>query len=314
MMRPHLRGIPTNAHGPGVTATWLCAGGTLLSSGGRGTLVEQLLPGDDVSLCGGGVGQVRWVGRLRLSVTELGNRPSLWPVQIVAGALGDGMPATAVLPECILEVPGCVPVAAKWLVDGVLLHRPVPNVPLDIFTLVFDGQGAPAGHCQADGQPPPRPDDADLFAVRRHLAARAGRATGLLRGSLDAVDGHGVAGWAYDEATPAGAVAVEVIEDGVVLPPVVAEMFRADLGAAGIGDGRHAFHVAFDPPLDRRRRHLVRVRRALDGSDLPGSPALLDGAAGVVPLLHEFADIATLRPAVEAAMRALAARLESAAG
>jgi len=54
----------------------------------------------------------------------------------------------------------------------------------------------------------------------------------------------------------------------------------------------------------------VRVRRALDGAELPGSPALLDGAAELVRLLDGFADIATLRPAAEAAVRVLAARLE----
>jgi|GEM_PF-4976266 len=309
-------------------ATWLCTGGTQLAgplSMGRCRPVEhgavpviaqrigQLVPGDEVPLRGGGVGRLGWVGRLRLSTAELASRPALWPVQIAAGALGDGSPAAEALPECLLELPGCVPTAAKWLVDGLLLHRPAPTAPLDIFSLVVEGHGAPEGLCQGDGPPAPRPDDAALFAVRRHLADRAGVVPGPLRGSLDALDNQRVGGWVADGGTLARVVAVEVMVDGVALPPVVAEMFRADLAAAGIGDGRRAFHVAFEPWLGRRHRHLVRVRRALDGADLPGSPALLDGAAELMPLLDGFADIATLRPAVETAVRALAARLEDAA-
>ncbi len=298
-------------------ATWLCAGGTVLSrrGGGRGRAVpvEQLQPGDELCLRGSGVARLGWVGRLRLSTAELASQPALWPVQIAAGALHDGAPAAMVLPDCLLEVPGGAPTAAKWLVDGLLLRRPPPTAPLDIFSLVVDGPGEPDGPCQADGQPAPRPDDAGLFAVRRRLADRAGIVPGPLRGSLDALDGRLIDGWVADETDSARAVAIEVMVDGVASPPVVAELFRADLAAAGIGDGRHAFHVTFDPALDRRRHHLVRVRRALDGADLPGSPALLDGAAGVGTLLQGLADVAALRPAAEAAVRALAVRLEAAA-
>ncbi len=290
--------------------TWLCTGGTLLTRRGRAVPVEQLVPGDHVLLRGGGLGRLDWIGRLRLSTAELASRPALWPVRIAAGAPDDRSPAAVSLPDCMLELPGYAPIAAKWLVDGLLLHRPAPNGPLDIFSLMVEGQAAPEGLCQLDGQPAPRPDDAALFAARRHLAARAGVVPGQLRGSLDALDGQRVGGWVADDGAPARAVAVEVMVDGVVVPPVVAEMFRADLAAAGIGDGRRAFHVAFDHVLDRRHRHLVRVRRALDGADLPGSPALLDGAAKLVPLLDGFPDISTLRPAAEAAVRALAARLE----
>jgi len=194
-----------------------------------------------------------------------------------------------------------------------LLHRPAPTAPLDIFSLVVEGHGAPEGLCQADGPPAPRPDDAALFAVRRHLAARAGVAPGPLRGSLDAVDGQRVGGWVADGGDLARVVAVEVMVDGVALPPVVAEIFRTDLAAAGPARDRRPRGTPAAHPRCRRHRHLVRVRRALDGADLPGSPALLDGAAELMPLLDGFADIATLRPAVETAVRALAARLEDAA-
>lgn len=294
-------------------ATWLCTGGTLLSARGRAMPVEQLVPGDAVRLRGGGSGRLDWVGRLRLSTAELASRPALWPVRIAAGALGDGAAATVALPECLLEVPGCPPTAVKWLVDGLLLHRPAPTAPLDIFSLVVEGQCAPEGLCQADSAPAPRPDDAALFALRRHLVARAGVVPGPLRGSLDALDAQRVGGWVADDGNPTRAVAIEVMVDGTALPPVVAEMFRTDLAAAGIGDGQRAFRIEFESALDRRRRHLVRVRRALDGADLPGSPALLDGAAEVGKLLDVFADVAVLRPAAEAAVRALAARLEAAA-
>jgi hypothetical protein len=62
-----------------------------------------------------------------------------------------------------------------------------------------------------------------------------------------------------------------------------------------------------EPPLDPRRRHLVRVRRALDGADLPGSPALLDAAVGLGAVLEGMDDSDALREAA----RALAARIEA---
>jgi hypothetical protein len=298
--------------------TWLCTGGTDLRTPAGPVRAESLAPGSVVATRDGAMVPVAWIGRLHLTLRELAGQPELWPVHIAAGALAEGWPATdaRVLPDIVLEVPGFAPAAAKWLVDGAGLSRPPPAAPLDVFTLVLDGDQAPHGMClPADTPPPPRPDDAPLFALRRHLADRTGGAAGALRGSLDAVGPHEVAGWIADEDAPGRPVAIEVTVDGRVIPPIMADRLRADLLQAGIGDGRRAFRHPFTPPLSRASHHLIRVRRAVDGADLPGSPALLDGAPRSLPaLLDRMGEAAALRPACEALVRALAARIGDAAG
>ena len=168
--------------------------------------------------------------------------------------------------------------------------------------------GTPAGLCLRDGTgEQPRPADTVLLAARRALAARAGIAPGPLLGSVDAAIADRLAGWADDGS--GHPVALELAVDGVTAPPVLAGQLRDDLTAAGIGDGRRGFTTLLDPPLDPRRRHLLRVRRALDGAELPGSPVLLDAVVTLTALLDAMPDDAEMRQAGETAARAVAARL-----
>ena len=292
--------------------TWLCAGGTRLATPQGTIAVERIVPGMMLAARDGGTLVAGAVGRIQLSAAELAARPALWPVRVAAGALADGVPAadTVVLADQPLGVAG---VAAKWLVNGLTLDRAVPVAPLDVFSLSLDGAGVPAGAmCLGDDLgPSPRPDDTVLLAARRDLAARAGPAFGLpagaLLGSIDAVTGHQLEGWADDGS--GRPVALELVIDGITSPPVLADRPRDDLAAAGIGDGRRGLVVMLDPPLDPRRRHLLRVRRALDGADLPGSPILLDAVATLPALLDALPTDAARRLAVQAAARAVAARL-----
>ena len=290
--------------------TWICTGGTLLATGDRAIPVERLLPGAMLAAVEGAALVVVSVGRMRLSVPELAARPALWPVRLAAGALADGVPAadTTVLPQQILAIPGLPSMAARWLVDGAALQQGEPTAPLDVYSMELDGDGTPAGgHCVRGGvAPDARPDDRALREVRAHLAARAGLLPGALLGSIDAVDAAGLEAWADDGS--GRPVMLELVIDGVVSLPLLANRRRDDLAAAGFGDGRRGFLVAFDPPLDPRRSHLVRVCRALDGADLPGSPVLRDIAAGVAPLLDATAGVA-MAGGIAAAARSVAARI-----
>src|SRR5262249_15521208 len=54
-----------------------------------------------------------------------------------------------------------------------------------------------------------------------------------------------------------------------------ADQFRSDLLGAGLGKGQHGFVVRGLSSLFPFSRHRVRVRRATDGVDLPGSPVWL---------------------------------------
>lgn len=288
-------------------ATWLCVGGSRLRTPDGAVAVERLLPGTVLATEDGGTAAVGAVGRIRLSVAALLARPALWPVRIAAGALGPGVPDgdVVVLADQALAVAGCAAVAAKWLVNGTTLCRPVPQAPLEVFSLALPA--APAGvFCVPDGaQQQGRPDEAMLRSLRRRLADGA---AGGLAGSLDEVGARRVAGWADDGS--GRPVALELEVDGVAAPPLVAGLARADLAAAGIGDGRRGFALALEPALDPRRRHQLRLRRAVDGADLPGSPALLDAAAAIGAVLAALPGDAAARAAVEAACRVVAGRLE----
>ncbi len=243
--------------------------------------VERLRPGDVVLGADGGVVRVGQVGRLRLSAEELAGREAVWPVHLADGRV--------VLPG--VAVGGAVGgIAAMWLVDGGAVRRPVPGEGLDIYSLELEG--APGGGvCALAGAPAGRPGDLEVFAARRGVAAGEG---GALVGSIDVLGRAGVEGWASDGS--GRPVALELVVDGVAGVPFVADGARADLAAAGFGDGRRGFARRLELGAGH---HLVRVRRAVDGVDLPGSPALIEAAPGVAAVLaawpRDAAGLALLR-------------------
>lgn len=103
-------------------------------------------------------------------------------------------------------------------------------------------------------------------------AAGGARNSRACRGRLDLVRHDLIEGWAQDEIHPRAPLRLNVIADGRILFEVLADQFREDLRAGGIGEGRHAFSVPVNPALSRTDRHRIEVRRADDGRPLPGSP------------------------------------------
>jgi hypothetical protein len=289
----------------------LCAAGTTLPTA-RGAVPAERLAVGDVLLADGARHDVRWVDRTVFAPAWLAGRPEFWPVRIAAGALADGLPArdAVVLAFQPLAVPGFAAVAAQWLAGLPGIARPAPTERLDILALHLDPPLPAAALATLWGlcprAPVPRPADDALFALRRHLAARAGLAPGVLRGRLDRVGTDLVSGWAEDGS--GHPVAVEIVVDGVPRPPVAASRHRADLEQAGVAGGRAAFRIPLDPPLPRGAAHLLGVRRAIDGADIPGSPVLLPDAARPAALVAAL-PAAEARAVVEAQVRHLAARL-----
>jgi O-antigen biosynthesis protein len=92
-------------------------------------------------------------------------------------------------------------------------------------------------------------------------------------GSLDRADPTEISGWAWDPAFPDVAIEIEILDDDVVVLKVCADQLRSDLVQAGAGSGRHGFFLKNLAGVFPLSRHRVRVRRAADGMDLPGSPA-----------------------------------------
>lgn len=62
-----------------------------------------------------------------------------------------------------------------------------------------------------------------------------------------------------------------VLVNGAIVGQIVAEDYRPDLRAAGIGDGRHAFNFALPKDLGFGADHRIEVRREIDWSVVDGA-------------------------------------------
>ena len=99
----------------------------------------------------------------------------------------------------------------------------------------------------------------------------------MRRGHLDAVTRQGIAGWAWDPDEPDTPVVIILTADDKVIGRVLANQFRPDLKAAGIGNGRFGFDFRH-PSLSLGRRYVIGARREVDGSHLLGSSAVLEAS------------------------------------
>jgi hypothetical protein len=133
----------------------------------------------------------------------------------------------------------------------------------------------------------PRVEDGDeLEAVRRRLNGRAARLTPegtvapapVLRGHLERVTRHQIAGWAFEPGDPGTRVTLSVLANGVEIGRVIADRHRPALEAAGVGDGGHAFQFHLPRAFAEDRAHEIEIWRTADWTALPGSPVRLDPA------------------------------------
>lgn len=109
----------------------------------------------------------------------------------------------------------------------------------------------------------------------------------MLRSFLDEVSRNRIAGWAQDDAQPNAPLRLLILVNDTLVARVLANRHRPDLAAAGIGDGRHGFRFDFPDGLASSGRYVVRVCREADGSDLEGSPAVLEPAQPLDGLAYE---------------------------
>jgi hypothetical protein len=94
-------------------------------------------------------------------------------------------------------------------------------------------------------------------------------------GMLDVITEDGwVEGWAWYPAARAHRVAIEILVDGVVAGSTLAALHRADLAAAGIGDGNYGFSFALPYEIVARARESMVAVRERDSSQVLGAPRL----------------------------------------
>lgn len=297
---------------PPDNAPCYCTGTSIRTDRGD-VAVEQLAVGDRVVTAGGLRRPIRWIGRR--TYPGLSALPSVRPVRIRAGALHDGVPARDLLvsPDHAVWLDGLF-VAAGHLVNGTSITRGEPVRDLTYWHVELDGhdllmaEGVPAeSFLPAPGirglfdspdtgvtamAPPPYAPRTELgpelAALRRRLIRRAGASSapghpGAVRAWLDrcALRADGalrVAGWAHDAAQPEAPVCLDIVVDGTIVAVTVAAEYRADIAAAGVGDGRHGFDLGVQAALAPGVPHVVEVRRSADETVIC---AMATDAAGV---------------------------------
>ncbi|WP_267353427.1 MULTISPECIES: Hint domain-containing protein [unclassified Methylobacterium] len=290
---------------PASNAPCYCTGTRILTDHGE-VAVENLAIGDRVVTAAGALHPIRWIGTRSYIGRFANTNPAILPVCVKAGALADGIPSRDlwVSPDHALSLDGVL-IPAEHLVNGSTIVKADTVESVTYWHIELDShdvllaEGAPAESFVDDGgraifhnaasyrtlypHQPTWPVAAvycaervtsgyALEAVRRRLAIRAGlpvapmRVFGELLGHLDLCDGMRVTGWAQDLAHPDGPVCLDVVVDGTVVALACAEVYRADLEAAGIGNGCHAFDLALPRPLTPEAAYTVEVRRSADGA------------------------------------------------
>ena len=279
---------------------------TRIATPGGEVAVEVLRSGDEV-VTKEGNRRIKWIGRSDYDGWFLGSNKLMLPVTFAPGALGDGMPVRPLTVSpghgvCL----GDVLVPAWRLVNGVSVTQ-VPregqvsylHIELDQHGLLLSGgawsesfyaetprswfQNAAEYFILYPGEevlgPPclPRVEDGvALQALQHFVNSRAGLAplregTGPLRGAIEHL-GQGIcAGWAQSSDAPDVPVTLLVMRGGEILVRVVANRYRPDFYARGLGSGCHGFVLL----LPEGEQGEITVRRALDGAVLPMAGAAL---------------------------------------
>ena len=285
--------------------------GTRIATRSGETPVEELSIGDEIMTASGKLRPIKWIGRRSYGGRFIVGRKDILPVCFKAGSLGDGLPRRDlwISPHHAMYLDGVL-IEARDLVNGISIVQADEVESVEYFHVELDShdvilaEGAPSETFVDDdsrgmfhnaqeyallypdeASPPtrycaPRLDEGfEVEAIRRRLAQRAGllpvqqhAQAGKLRGYIDAASTAAIEGWAQDIDHPDAPVCLDFYADGRLIGRTLANRYREDLAAAGIGDGRHSF--VFVPPDGMRlAAGSVEVVRTLDGM----RPAQWDG-------------------------------------
>jgi hypothetical protein len=232
-------------------------------------------------------------------------------IRIAANALAEGAPARDLMVEAgqaLALGDVCAPV--RLLANGASIT--CLDAPQDCLRLELNGPAVMLAERVALSCGAMETRVGGLGVLRSATDARAGLVPGELLGVLGRVSPLGVTGWAHDRGNPAVPVLLEILVDGEHLATLLAERERPDLLNVA-GDIRRGLELRFPAPLDASRPHLVTLRRASDGMDLRGSPALVP-AAVALPALLDRMPASTRQERIESAaiLREQIARLRAA--
>jgi YD repeat-containing protein len=92
------------------------------------------------------------------------------------------------------------------------------------------------------------------------------------QGYFDSASCTTVSGWAWDSAQPNTPIIVTLFDGSQPVASILADQYRADLVAAGIGDGRHGFSMPLPDSLRDGATHTLSVQVQGTGFTLGSSP------------------------------------------
>ena len=273
--------------------------GTAIRTDRGDVAVEDLAIGDRVITLDGTAEPIKWIGRRAFAGRFIENRRDILPVSIRAGALGAGLPRRDlhISPLHAMYLDGVLVPAAE-LVNGVSITQASAverveyiHIELERHQVIW-AEGAASESFVDDysramfhnvhefaalypGQAPtaaaycvPRVEAGNqLAAIKRDIDRLAGLAVPgqgeALDGRVDALDKLVLTGWAQNPDKPEAPVCLDVFVDGVAVARTVANLFRPDLLAAGLGSGCHSFSVRLPRSAKLGR---IEVRRLSDGA------------------------------------------------
>jgi hypothetical protein len=303
-------GLSIQGEGPletAITITVTCfVSGTNIATPDGEAAVQSLEIGDEIRTLHAGNQKIKWIGRRSYDGKFIrGNRAAL-PIRIRQNAIAENVPARDlwVSPGHAISIDGVLIHAAR-LINGVSVIQAASvdevsyfhielenheillaeNCPAESFMgehfrqqfhnvadfgRRYPGEIAPAYACQ------PRLDHGfQLHAIQRRINARAGikapTVTGPLRGFVDRAGPCLCFGWAQDAAAPEEPVCLDILSGDKLLGRVLANLYRADVAAAGFGSG----YQGFEFPLPMGLVAPIEVRRSFDRAKLEAAALAL---------------------------------------
>ncbi len=272
--------------------------GTLIRTDRGDVAVERLAIGDRVITLAGSAEPIKWIGRRAFAGRFVEGRRDVLPVCIRQGALGGNLPRRDlwVSPLHAMYLDGVLVPAAE-LVNGVSVTQAEAverveyiHIELQRHQVIwaegaasesfvddysramfhnaheFDGLYPEQAPAAASYCAPRVAAGEALAAIKREIDLRAGLAVPgagqKLHGRVDTLEGLFVTGWAQNPDKPEAPVCLDVLVDGVAVARTMANLFRADLLAAGLGSGCHSFRVRLPAKAKHGR---IEVRRSADG-------------------------------------------------
>ena len=91
-------------------------------------------------------------------------------------------------------------------------------------------------------------------------------------GYLEKVDCQTVVGWAWAKDRPDETIGVDILDGSVLLGTVKADIPRADLAVAKIGNGKHGFTYTLPATIRDGKAHVIHTRISGKPSELGQSP------------------------------------------